>query len=80
MIRIFRQPDDIRTVEQWRNSRFRSSPKASNFIKKESLEQVFSCEFCEIAKNNFFLQNTFGGCLHRFTFAEKANFNSVKFT
>ena len=25
-----------------------------NFIKKESLAQLFSCEFCEISKNNFF--------------------------
>ena len=24
------------------------------FIKKETLAQVFSCEFCEIFKNNFF--------------------------
>ena len=24
-----------------------------NFIKKETLAQVFSCEFCEICKNNF---------------------------
>ena len=31
----------------------------SNFIKKEPLAQVFSCEFCEIS-NNFFLQNTCG--------------------
>ena len=23
-------------------------------IKKETLEQVFSCEFCEISKNTFF--------------------------
>ena len=28
-----------------------------NFIKKEALEQVVSCEFCEISKNTF-LQNT----------------------
>ena len=25
-----------------------------NFIKKEALAQVFSCEFCEISKNTFF--------------------------
>ena len=25
-----------------------------NFIKKETPTQVFSCEFCEIFKNNFF--------------------------
>ena len=25
----------------------------SNFIKKDTLAQVFSCEFCEISKNTF---------------------------
>ena len=25
-----------------------------NFIKKETLTQVFSCEFCELSKNTFF--------------------------
>ena len=35
----------------------------SLFIKKETLAQVlFSCEFCEISKNTFFLQKTSGGC------------------
>ena len=29
-------------------------PKACNFIKKKSLAQVFSCEFCKISKNTFF--------------------------
>ena len=29
-------------------------PKAFNFIKKETLAQMFSCEFCEIFKNTFF--------------------------
>ena len=28
-------------------------PEACNFIKKEALAQVFSCEFCEISKNTF---------------------------
>ena len=27
---------------------------ACNFIKKEALAQVFSCEFCESSKNTFF--------------------------
>ena len=27
-----------------------------NFIKKETLAQVFSCEFCEISKNIFFTE------------------------
>ena len=30
---------------------------ACNFIKKETLAQVFSCEFCEISKNNFFTEH-----------------------
>ena len=28
-----------------------------NFIKKEALAQVFSCEFCEISKNTFFTEH-----------------------
>ena len=28
-----------------------------NFIKKESLVQVFSCEFGEISKNTFFIEH-----------------------
>ena len=31
-----------------------SATRACNFIKKETLAQVFSCEFCEISKNIFF--------------------------
>ena len=29
-------------------------PGACNFIKKEALTQVFSCEFCKIYKNTFY--------------------------
>ena len=32
-------------------------PKACNFIKKETLAQVFSCEFREIFKNIFFIEH-----------------------
>ena len=31
----------------------KQSPQTCNFIKKETLTQVFSCEFCEISKNTF---------------------------
>ena len=32
---------------------------ACNFIKKKTLAQMFSCEFCKISKNTYlFLQNT----------------------
>ena len=31
--------------------------EACNFIKKDTLAQVFSCEFCEIFKNTFFTEH-----------------------
>ena len=31
-------------------------------IKKQTLPQVFSCEFCEIFKNTFFIEHTSDGC------------------
>ena len=34
--------------------KLQASASAINFIKKETLAQVFSCEFCEIPKNTFF--------------------------
>ena len=41
----------------WYSAFFRNiyiiRPQACNFIKKEILAQVFSCEFCEISKNTF---------------------------
>ena len=33
--------------------------EACNFIKKETLAQVFSCEFCEISKNTFFTEHLY---------------------
>ena len=35
----------------------RKTPEACNFIKKESLAQVISCEFCEISKTTFFTEH-----------------------
>ena len=32
-------------------------PQACNFIKKETLTQVFSCEFCEIFKKSLFTEH-----------------------
>ena len=32
-------------------------PQACNFIKKDTLAQVFSYEFCEIFKNTFFTEH-----------------------
>ena len=34
-----------------------SPAPACNFIKKETLAQVFSCEFCKISKNIFFTEH-----------------------
>ena len=31
--------------------------EACNFIKKETLVQLFSCEFCDISKNTFFTEH-----------------------
>ena len=35
----------------------RNLPQACNFIKKETLRQVFSCEFCEISEHTFFTKH-----------------------
>ena len=32
-------------------------PQACNFIKKETLTKVFSCEFCKIFKNIIFTEH-----------------------
>ena len=34
-----------------------NSQENTNFIMKETLAQVFSCEFCEISKNTFFTEH-----------------------
>ena len=41
--------------------------KTWNFIKKKTLAQVFSCEFCKTFKNTF-LQNTSGGSFSNCSF------------
>ena len=44
-------------------AKFSEKHLRSNFlIIKKTLAKVLSCEFCEILKNIFFLQNTSGGC------------------
>ena len=34
-----------------------SQENTCNFIKKETLAQLFSCEFCQISKNTFFTEH-----------------------
>ena len=41
------------TGKHLRQSLFLVADQVCNFIKKETLAQVFSCEFCEISKNTF---------------------------
>ena len=36
-----------------------------NFIKKEALAQVFSCEFYEISKNTVFYRTPLGDCFYK---------------
>ena len=40
-----------------KDNRFAQVFSACNFIKKETLAQMFSCKFCEISKNTFFEQH-----------------------
>ena len=48
------------------------SSHQSNLIKKETLVQVFSCQFYEIFKNTFY-ENSSGGC-----FWESKQFRKIK--
>ena len=41
------------SIHQGTRKRSEAVAPACNFIKKETLPQVFSCEFCEISKNTF---------------------------
>ena len=45
-----------RKPPQLRKKIIQKKPEAWNFINKETLAQVFSCEFCEISKNAFFTE------------------------
>ena len=52
---------------QWLTNR---SSRPEVFCKKETMAQVFSCEFCEISKTT--LKNTFGSCFYT---NDSADFN-----
>ena len=56
------------------------SPKACNFIKKETLAQVFSCAFCKISKNTFstkHVQTTGSGFISLTKYSDKLYGNIV---
>ena len=56
-VKCQKQPPEVfykkRCSEKFRKIH-RKTPKACNFIKKETLAQVISCEFCEIFNKVFF--------------------------
>ena len=45
----------------------------NNFIKKETLAQMFSCEFCEIFKNTFFKRTPLVAAFNSFILNKKWN-------
>ena len=47
------RPEVLRLVLRCRGVQRSCRLDACNFIQKETLAQVFSCEFCEISKNTF---------------------------
>ena len=52
----------------------------SNFIKKETLAQMFSYEFCEISKKTFFCRTPLGDCFFFFcNLPEVDGFNTWRF-
>ena len=53
-------------------------PQACNFIKIETLAKVFSYEFCETFKNNFFIEHLW--CLLLFPQETCSNFTFANFT
>ena len=50
--------------------------EASNFIKIETLAQVFSCESCEISKSTFFTEHVWATALQIF----QLNLNFILWT
>ena len=46
-------PIFAKKAPSWILGRLLNTPEACNFIKKETLAQVLSCEFCKIFKNTF---------------------------
>ena len=60
MHKVQKQPPEVSCKKRC-SKRFckihRKTPQACNVIKKETLAQVLSCEFCEISKNTFFAED-----------------------
>ena len=52
--------------------------EACNFIKKDTLAQVFSCEFCDISKNTFFTEHIWATASAQIDPDKIVNYFSVK--
>ena len=57
---FFFQISAIKKLLSSSESEGQKQPEACNFIKKETLAHVFSCEICEISKNTFFTEHLCG--------------------
>ena len=58
ILKIFRQaPEASKKFQVDRNWQITFNVFKKLKIKKETLAQVFSCEFCEISKNTFFREH-----------------------
>ena len=51
--------------------------EACNFIKKETLAQVFSCEFCEISKNTYFTEHLWTTASGKLVLAVSPNLTNI---
>ena len=64
--KVFRKKGVLRNFTKFTGKLLCQSLFFNKLIKKETLAQVFFCEFCEISKNTFFLQNTSAGCFFQY--------------
>ena len=68
----------------WRNLICNKAAKSCNFIKKEALALVFTCDFANIFKNTFFYRTPPGDCFNTFIKAStpfsSANKNYLNFS
>ena len=57
VLKIFAKFTEKRLFQSLLFNKVAGLRQGCNFIKKEALEQVFSCEFCENFKNPFFIEH-----------------------
>ena len=59
---LFYEKNVLQNIEKFTGKQlcqclFLNKVEACDFVKKETLAQVFACEFCEIFKKTFFMEN-----------------------